>query len=139
MSDEISRAPPVVELDRHGPVTLVEPPSLLSLAVGRTGDEAAAEGYAELLCRGAASLRGCWPPKRSWPVKPPPRAWRPGVPILVYGADVWEDLRKGTRGSVPFRQLSDAVIAAYNYATLAMLTEEEVQSAVGFSEGPEEE
>ena len=130
---------PTVTLDKHGEVTLVEPSSLFSLAVGRTEEQAKSEDFACLLARGAASLRMCWPEKRSWPAKPRGKDWRPGMNVVLYGAEVWESLRKATRGTVKLSDLTKAAVDAYNWAALSALTEEEVSEAEDFSGGQEEE
>ena len=128
--------PPTVDLGR--PVTLVEPPSLFSFAVGRTEDQIDAQGFAGTLAYGAAALRACWPEKATWPVKVRLRMWAPGQDVARYGAEVWEALRSGTKGQVPFRTLRDAVIAALTYSVGCALTESEVAEAQGFSEGQQE-
>ena len=124
-------APPVVTLG-DDEVELVEPPSLFALAAGRTKAQAERGGYAETLAYGAAALRMCWPPKRTWPARPRPREWRPGVPSGEYGAEIWEGLRAATRGRVSVHQLQAMALRALTFAVRSGMTEEEVSQAEDF-------
>lgn len=130
----VSTGPPLVRLGALT-VQLVDPPSLLALSLGRTKEEVDAGGLAVTLALGAAALRGCWPESVSWPVKPRPRPWAIGQRPAVYGSEVWEALRAGTKGRVPFPELQAACIAAHNYAVGSALTEQEVATIADFSAG----
>lgn len=136
-SEPTPRPPPTIKL---GDLTceLVEPPSLFALACSRPKSQREVGGRAEDLAYGAAALRMCWPPKRAWPAKVRPRDWRTGLPMGQYGADIWEDLRRATKGSVPFSELQNVCLEALGWALTSALTDAEVREAEGFSEGQEE-
>ncbi len=119
-------------------VQLVEPTSLFAFSVGVTKAQAKASALACTFAHGSAALRMCWPDDKTWPVKIRPRAWEPGQAVLAYGAEIWEALRQGTKGRVPYAILRDAVFDAHNYALGAALLESEIQASLDFSEGQEE-
>ena len=122
-------------------VTLVEPPSLMSLALIRAvpDDVMQGEGMAMDLSFGAAALRMCWPRGVAWPARPRPAVWVPGVRMARYGSEVWEGLRAATKSTVPLSELSNAVVIATNWAASCGLTSVDVQEARDFSESRGEE
>ena len=122
-------------------VQLIEPPSLMSMALSRrrVTDDPDGEDFAIDLAFGAAALRMCWPRGIAWPATPRPAAWVPGVRMGRYGFDVWEGLRKATRGTVGLRDLQRAVLESLTWALSSGYTSEELQAARDFSEGQEEE
>lgn len=122
-------------------VQLVEPPSLMSMALMRTrpSEDPDSEDLAIDLAFGAAAMRMCWPKGVAWPARPRPPAWVPGVRLGRYGYDVWEGLRKATKGQVPMVDLQRAVYGALHWAMSCGYTSEELQAARDFSEGQGEE
>ena len=122
-------------------VQLIEPPSLMSMALNRRRnmDDPDGEDFAIDLAFGAAALRMCWPRQVAWPATPRPAAWVPGVRMGRYGFDVWEGLRKATRGTIPIEAMQSAVIEAYSWAVTCGYTADELQGMRDFSEGQEEE
>ena len=119
-------------------VELVDPPSLFALAACRTAAEHEGGGLSSDLAYGAAALRMCWPPKKAWPCKPRPQPWEVGRKVGPYGSDIWEALRAATKGTVAFRDLQTACIAALVFAVGSAMHEADIQAAVDFSEGQEE-
>lgn len=122
-------------------VQLVEPPSLMSMALLKMprNEDADSEDVALYLAFGAAAMRMCWPKGVAWPARPRPPAWVPGVRLGRYGFDVWEGLRAATKGQVDMQDLQAAVYAALNWAISCGYTSEELQAARDFSEGQGEE
>lgn len=129
--------PVIVNLGRE--VELVEPPSLFAMSVGRTREEAELEGALGAFARGAAALRACWPPNAAWPCRETPRPWRIGQDVLQHGAEIWEALRRDTKGRVSVRVLRNACLDAYNWATAHAYTESEVAELSRFSGAQGEE
>lgn len=122
-------------------VQLIEPPSLMSMALGRRRnmDDPDGEDFAMDLAFGAAALRMCWPRQVAWPATPRPAAWVPGVRMARYGYDVWEGLRKATKATVPRLDLNRAVLTAYGWALTCVYDADELQGMRDFSEGQGEE
>ena len=122
-------------------VQLIEPPSLMSMALNRRRnmDDPQGEDAAMDLAFGAAALRMCWPRQVAWPATPRPAAWVPGVRLARYGYDVWEGLRKATKGTVPSVDMQRAVMDAYIWAIGCGYTADELQGMRDFSEGQGEE
>ena len=120
-------------------VELVEPPSLFALACLRTPEQAKRGGDAETRAYAAAALRMSWPPKKTWPVRVRPQDWRPGVDVAGYGYDVWEALRRETKGTVHIADLTMACLAALNFAGESAITLAELDAARDFSEDQGEE
>lgn len=116
-------------------VTLVEPPCLFALALGRSKEQIDADGLAGTLTMGAAALRMCWPADTTWPVRIRPPEWRPGVSLYQYGSDIFEALRKATKGTVRLSALRAAFVAAHNFAVGTALTQDEIEDLQGFSDG----
>lgn len=134
-SQEPTPAPVRVAIGRDGrEVELVEPPSLFAMSVGRTREEAEVEGHPGALARGAAALRACWPSNAAWPCRETPRPWRIGQDVVQYGAEIWEALRRETKGRVSVGVLRDACLSAYNYAAGHAYTEAEVSELSRFSD-----
>jgi len=127
---------PTINLGRE--VELQEPRDLFAWALSRNEAESKRQGMPGDLAYGAAALRMCWPEKVAWPVLQRPRPWAIGQSVAAYGDDVWEGLRKGTRGTVPFTELRDACYAALAFALRGVLLQSEVDAARDFSAGQEE-
>ena len=120
------------------PVVLDEPPALFSVACGRTQAQRDRGGIAQDLAYGAAALRAAWPSNAAWPAPMRPRPWQPGTDLSEYGMEVYEGLRKATRGTVLSSDLQTACYAALHWALVCGLTEAEVQAAEDFAAGQEE-
>lgn len=112
--------------------TLIEPSPIAALALARDSDDAAVN-----VALAAAALRMCWPSGVAWPVRPLPREWRPGQDIVRYGAGVYDALRAGTKGVVPFADLLAVLREAHAWAGGSLLTQAEVDAAADFSEPPQ--
>ena len=134
MADQ-TRAP-TINLGRE--VELQEPRDLCRWALSRNEGDAELRSHVGDLAYGAAALRMCWPDKVAWPVLQRPRAWVVGQSVAAYGEAVWEGLRTGTRGTVPFTDLRDACYAALAFALRGVLLQSEVDAARDFSAGQEE-
>lgn len=130
--------PPTITLGTLS-VDLVEPTSLFSLGCLRTAAEQERGGNAMTRAYGAAALRMCWHPNKTWPGDIRPAEWRIGMDVGEYGGDIWEALRRATKGKVHIRQLSDACVEALNWAGECAITDDEVATAGDFSEGQEGE
>ena len=122
-------------------VTLVEPPSLMSLALIRAVPDNVLRGEKLTmdLSFGAAALRMCWPRGVAWPARPRPAVWVPGVRMARYGSEVWEGLRAATKATVPLSELSNAVYSATTFAANCAFTSADVHEARDFSESQGEE
>lgn len=112
-------------------VTLVEPPALFAM----TGPKRDANGEADTaaaLAFGAAALRMCWPAKTTWPAKPRPQEWYPGVDVVRYGGEVYEGLRKATRGRVSVYDLHRVLREAEAWSIRSGFTHAELEEAKRF-------
>ena len=117
-------------------ITLGDPPSLASIAINRTPQQIDDGGFAMSLCYGAAALFISWPKNTTWPVRPPPRRWVPGVNMAEYGYDVYEGLRAATKGEIARVDLNNYCIEAHNWVLESGLDRSEVEEARGFSGAP---
>ena len=111
--------------------TLVEPPALFTMTGYRRGPDGEIDP-ATVLAYGAAALRMCWPEKVTWPCKPRPREWYPGVDVIRYGGQVYDGLRRATRGKVSIYRLHEALQEAEAWAIRSGLTEAELEEARRF-------
>lgn len=127
---------PTITLGGHT-ATLIEPSPLAALALARDEKQAETDDPAVTVSLMAAALAITWPQSVTWPSRPRPRPWRAGVPVVVYGAEVYDAIRAATKSTVPFRDLMAAMRQAYTWALSHLLTESEVQAAEDFSEAPE--
>jgi hypothetical protein len=116
--------------------TLIEPSPLAVMALIRQPQELEVMGLGGVLALSAAALAVSWPRGVAWPTRSPPRPWRPGTRIEDYGHSIYDDLRAGTKGMVPMRDLHAALVAAKEWCESTLLTEAEVQAAQDFSEPP---
>lgn len=90
--DPEADGPPVVELDRHGPVTLGQPRHSLARALfGQLQRlrEDTVECYAYVGC---AAMLECWPAGRTWPTTPQPRRLRRAEDYVERGGDIYDAL-----------------------------------------------
>lgn len=137
--DAAPMAPPEITIGRHT-VTLEEPSPLFSYALGLTRldaeriQDAGQSGTAKLLAHGAAALLMSWPGSVTFPVRPKPKAWRPGLDVVEYGDGVYTALRRATRSTVHLRDLNSACFAAREWGATCMLTEAEIRAAQDFTE-----
>ena len=129
---------PTVTLGKHA-ATLEEPSALLSEALGRTKAEIERDGKAMTLAFGAAALYGSWPESVSWPVRPRPKPWRPGLNVAEYGQNIYDALRKATRATTSRAVLNNACIDAHNWAVECGMDAAEIREARDFSEAPGED
>lgn len=130
-------APPVITLGKHT-ATLEEPSPLFSVAISRTPAEIKRDGPALTIAYGAAALYESWPGSVSFPVRPRPKAWRPGVNLAEHGQSVYDALRRATKAEMKLGELIKACSAAHDWAVGCVLSEREIQEALTFSEAPEE-
>ena len=112
-------------------VTLQEP-SLLFTMTGYKRPADGAPDTAAVLAYQAAALRMCWPDNVTWPAKPRPREWFPGQDVLRYGGEVYDGIRRATRGKVSIFALHEAMREAEAWAVRSGMTEAEVQEASRF-------
>lgn len=137
--DAAPMAPPEITIGRHT-VTLEEPSPLFSYSLGLTRLDAerikdsGQSGVAKLLAHGAAALLMSWPGSMTFPVRPKPKAWRPGIDVVEYGDGVYTALRRATRSTVRLRDLNSACFAAREWAATCVLAEAEIRAAQDFTE-----
>lgn len=93
------------------------------------------KGHAVALAWGAAALYNCWPRDKSWPVKPRPKWWGPGVDIGDYGRDIYDALYRVAVADMGRGAFNAMCYDALKFCRESSLTEAEVKAAEGFSEG----
>jgi len=114
-------------------VTLLPISPLAALALWRTPEQQAAEDVGCFYARAAAALALAWPPDRTWPAPVRPRPWRPGVKILDYGQEVFDDL---IRAKCSLDDVVEASTEALRSIGQSLITEQEVSAVEDFSEAP---
>ncbi len=118
---------PVVRLGKHE-AKLVHPSPLMAVALLRTKEEVQVMDAGEMWALGAAALYACWPKDVTWPVQPRPRPWTPAKKAVVYGHEIFDQLA----AEYNVRTLFPVLTAALTWASLSVVTEEEVAGAENF-------
>lgn len=124
----------IVELER--PAWLPDPLGPCSLLAASTLyvpdkslREEAADGVATAM--GCAAIALVWPVDRDWPARPRPMAWRPGVDMVEWGGEIYEQL---VRAGLPHIEVVSAGIHASRHVWGQLpRPKAALQSAVGFS------
>lgn len=114
--------------------TLQRAPMLAALAINIDPNGPTAKDSSVRLAMGAAALRICWPDGAAWPVRPRPRAWRLGVDVHAWAADIFEALYSGA--GVSLSDLAERLEVARAWAAASALSEREVKAAEDFSDAP---
>lgn len=122
---------PTITLGKHTE-TLVPPSATAAFAVHpEPGRELSS---VQVLCLCCAALAICWPPERKWPAPKRPRPWDVRKDVLQYGSEVYDGL---VAAGYPLSEIASAAQVAQRWSVGDhLLTEEEVQAAVDFSEAP---
>lgn len=118
---------PTVKIGKYE-VKLVQPSPLMAVALLRTKEEMEAIDAGEMWALGAAALYACWPKDATWPVQPRPLPWTPAKKAVVYGHEIFDQLAAAYSVRTLFPVLTDALA----WASLSVVTEEEVQGAENF-------
>jgi len=113
-------------------VQLERPGALAALSLSR--DEAALNGSGIIMALGAAALLICWPESVAWPARPRPRPWRVGQSLESLGHSAFDQL---IEAGADLNETIVAASAAYTWAIQSLIKEEEVLTAVNFSDPPE--
>jgi hypothetical protein len=132
---EPDQAPPVITIGGRT-IVLEEPGALFSVAIGRSRAEIEAQDFTATLAYGAAAILECWPRNTAFLVAPRPRAWGPGRSALDHGREVYEALRRATRGRVARQVLHGWLVEAHNWAVNAGITDADIAAAADFSAAP---